>query len=347
MTEPPPQSRYHRQTILPGFGPQAEAALAASHVMIVGMGALGCPAADLLARAGIGTLSLVDRDLVELTNLQRQTLYSERDVGRPKAEAAAARLREVNRSIRIHELVEDFAPTNADALLVTHPRPHVVLDCTDNFQTRYLINDACVKHAVPLVYGGAVGSQGVQLSIRPGITPCLRCLFPDAPAPGASPTCDTAGIFAPVSAIIGATQAADAIKLIVAPRTPPLGTTMLQFDLWSNQRTRIDLKDARDAACPCCGRRVFDFLSMTVEATILCGRNAVQLPAPSTSPVDLAAVAARLASVGTFTMQSNATLTGTLSDGTPLTLFKDGRAIVGNTTDAAVARSVYARYVGL
>jgi len=345
VTEPPPQSRYHRQTILHGFGPEAEAALAAAHVMIVGMGALGCPAADLLARAGVGTLSLVDRDLVELTNLQRQTLYGERDVGRPKAEAAAARLREVNRSIRIHDLIEDFAPTNADALLVTHPRPHVLLDCTDNFQTRYLINDACVKHGVPLVYGGAVGSQGVQLSIRPGVTPCLRCLFPDAPAPGASPTCDTAGIFAPVSAIIGATQAADAIKLMVAPQT--LGGTMLQFDLWSNQRTRIDLKGARDPGCPCCGKRSFDFLSMGIEATILCGRNAVQLPAPSASSVDLAAVAARLASAGTFSMQTDTTLTGTLSDGTPLTLFKDGRAIVGNTTDAAVARSVYARYVGL
>ncbi|MFT3685487.1 MAG: HesA/MoeB/ThiF family protein [Phycisphaerales bacterium] len=190
-------SRYHRQTILPGFGPDAEAKLAASHVMIVGLGALGCPAADLLARAGVGTISLVDRDLVELTNLQRQTLYAERDVNRPKAEAAAARLREINKSIKVYAIVEDFSPSNAEAMVVTHPRPDVVLDCTDNFQTRYLINDACVKHGVPLVYGGAVGTEGVQFTIRPGLTACLRCLFPDAPAPGAAPTCDTAGIFAP------------------------------------------------------------------------------------------------------------------------------------------------------
>jgi adenylyltransferase/sulfurtransferase len=341
----PGQSRYHRQTILPDFGPDAEKALASSHVMIVGLGALGCPAADLLARAGVGTLSLVDRDLVELTNLQRQTLYSERDIGKPKAEAAAARLREVNRSIRVDALVEDFSPGNADALLAAYPRPNVVLDCTDNFQTRYLINDACVKHGVPLVYGGAVGTQGVQLTIRPGVTACLRCLFPDPPAPGSSPTCDTAGIFAPVSVIIGGTQAADAIKLLVNPAA--LGRTMLQFDLWNNRRSRIDLKEAFDPACPCCQKKHFDYISMTVEPTILCGRNAVQLPAPSQRPVDLAAIAARLASVGTFTMQSDATLSGTLSDGTPLTLFRDGRAIVGNTTDTATARSVYARYIGL
>jgi len=268
----PPSSRYHRQTILPGFGPDAEATLAKSHVMIIGLGALGCPAADLLARAGVGTLSLVDRDLVELTNLQRQTLYAERDVGTPKAEAAAARLREVNRSIRIDPIVEDFAPASAEALLAAHPRPGLVLDCTDNFQTRYLINDACVKLRTPLVYGGAVGAVGVQLTIRPGATPCLRCLFPDPPAPGASPTCDTAGIFAPVSAIIGATQAADAVKLLVAPDR--LSGTMLQFDLWANARSRIALS-AADPDCPCCGKNRFEYISMAVEPSILCGRNAV------------------------------------------------------------------------
>ena len=340
----PSSSRYHRQTILAGFGPDAEAKLAAAHVMIVGLGALGCPAADLLARAGVGTLSLVDRDLVELTNLQRQTLYNERDVGKPKAEAAAARLREVNRSIRVHAIVEDFSPSNADAMLAAHPRPSVVLDCTDNFQTRYLINDACVKHGAPLVYGGAVGTQGVQLTIRPGVTACLRCLFPDPPAVGASLTCDTAGIFAPVSAIIGATQAADAVKLLVAPET--LGETMLQFDLWANQRSRLDLKGSRDPACVCCAIKRFDYISMNIEPSILCGRNAVQLPAPSTRIIDLAAIATRLKPVGTFAMQSESTLTGTLTDGTPITLFKDGRAIIGNTTDAAVARSIYARYIG-
>ena len=344
MSDAPP-SRYHRQTILPGFGPEAEAKLASSHVMIVGLGALGCPAADLLCRAGVGTLSLVDRDLVELTNLQRQTLYGERDVGRPKAEAGAARLREVNRSVRVEALVEDFSPSNADALLATHPRPGVVLDCTDNFQTRYLINDACVKHGVPLVYGGAVGTRGVQLTIRPGETACLRCLFPDAPAPGSSPTCDTAGIFAPVSAIVGSTQAAEAVKLMLAPGT--LSGTMLSFDLWRNQRSRVDLRGSRDPECPCCKKNRFEYISMSIEPTILCGRNAVQLPSSSSRPIDLAAVAARLATVGRFTMQSDTTLSGTLSDGTPLTLFRDGRAIVGNTTDVSVARSVFARYVGL
>jgi adenylyltransferase/sulfurtransferase len=313
--------------------------------MIVGLGALGCPAADLLARAGVGTLSLVDRDLVELTNLQRQTLYAERDVGKPKADAAAARLREINKAIKVHAIVEDFSSSNAEAMVVTHPRPHVVLDCTDNFQTRYLINDACVKHGVPLVYGGAVGTEGVQFTIRPGTTACLRCLFPDAPAPGAAPTCDTAGIFAPVSSIIGSTQAADAIKLLVAPQT--LSNSLLRFDLWANKRSRMDLTDARDPACLCCHKKQFDYISMSIEPSILCGRNAVQLPSAASRPIDLSAIAARLAQHGTFQMNGPATLTGTLSDGTPLTLFRDGRAIVGNTTDFATARSIYARYVGL
>ncbi|MBY0308547.1 MAG: ThiF family adenylyltransferase, partial [Phycisphaerales bacterium] len=314
-------SRYHRQTILPGFGPEAEAKLAASHAMIIGLGALGCPAADLLARAGVGTLSLVDRDLVEFTNLQRQTLYAERDAGRPKAETAADRLRAVNGSIRVHAIVEDFSPCNADAMLAAHPRPSVVLDCTDNFQTRYLVNDACVKHGVPLVYGGAVGAEGVQFTVRPGQTACLRCLFPDPPAPGAAPTCDTAGIFAPVSAIIGATQAADALKLLVAPRT--LNCSLLRFDLWANKRSRLDLAGSRDSDCPCCQKKRFDFISMDVEPSILCGRNAVQLPPAVHQIIDLASVAARLARHGSFQMHGPATLTGTLNDGTPLTLFRD------------------------
>lgn len=341
------QSRYHRQSILPGFGPAAEGALARAHVMVVGAGALGCPALDLLARAGVGRLSVIDRDTVELTNLQRQTLYSQHDVGQPKAEAALARLRAVNDAIAVDAIVEDFTPHAAEPILLAHPRPSVVLDCTDNFQTRYLLNDACVKLGIPLVYGGAVGTAGMQMTIRPGLTPCLRCLYPDAPQPGAAPTCDTAGIFAPVSAIIGCTQAADAIKLIVDPGA--LSASMLSFDLWANRRARIDLSGAMDPKCPCCARRKFAFLDApesSTECTVLCGRNAVQVPPPARgTQLNLADLAHRLAPHGTFA-STTTSLAGKLTDGRPLTIFADGRAIVGQTTDPATARAVYARYVG-
>ncbi len=339
-------SRYHRQSILPGFGHAAEARLAAAHVMVVGCGALGCPALDLLARAGVGRLSIVDRDVVELTNLQRQTLFAERDVGRPKAEAAADRLRAVNASLRCEAICEDLTHENAEALIRPHPRPSLILDCTDNFATRYLLNDLCVKHTLALVYGGAVATRGTQLTIIPGQTACLRCVFPDAPPPGEAETCDTAGILGPVAAIIGATQAADAIKLIVSPAA--LSGTLLSFDLWANQRSRLDLHAARDPHCPCCAQRRFDFLSGAYgdAPRVLCGRNSVQLHAAhANGGPEMDRLHARLASAGTFT-RSTAAISGTLADGTPLAVFADGRAIVGNTTDPAAARAVYARYVG-
>jgi adenylyltransferase/sulfurtransferase len=323
--------------------------------MVVGAGALGCPALDLLARAGVGRLSIVDRDVVELSNLQRQTLYSEADVGRPKAEAAADRLARVNSSVRLEVLCEDLTPDNALAIMVPHPRPTLVLDCTDNFPARYLLNDACAKLGLPLVYGGAVGTRGVQMTITPGQTACLRCLFPDAPAPGSGETCDTSGILAPVASIIASTQAADAIKLIVSPSA--LGGTLLSFDLWANRRTRLDLRTARDPACPCCGpgpgRGRYDYLDGLghQEGRVLCGRSSVQI-APAISAgrgprpqADLDGVMARLASAGSFA-RTGSSVSGQLADGTPLTVFADGRAIVGKTTDPAHARAVYARYVG-
>lgn len=342
--------RYTRQTILPGFGPGAAERLRAAHVMVIGAGALGCPAIDLLARAGVGRISIVDRDVVELSNLQRQTLFAEADVGKPKAEAAAARVRAINRHVRVDALVEDFTPESAEPLLLAHPRPGVVLDCTDNFETRYLVNDACVKHGVPLVYGGAVATSGTQMTILPGTTACLRCVFPDAPLPGTMPTCDTAGIFAPVSAMIGAAQAADAIKVIVD--ASKLSNTLLSFDLWLSARSRLDLTDARDPGCPCCGRREFVWLSAAGCASgckVLCGRNAVQVPSAGggRTRLDLEGLRERLhtAGEGPFVLRDGL-LVGPLGGEKSLTVFADGRAIVGGTTDVGVARGVYARFVG-
>ncbi len=362
--------RYARQMLLEGFGQEGQDRLGASHAMIIGMGALGCPAADLLVRAGVGRVSIVDRDVVEMSNLQRQTLFDERDARErvPKAEAAARRLRGVNSGVRIEAIVEHFSPENAERLLRPHPKPGVVLDCTDNFATRYLINDACVKVGVPLVYAGAVASAGMAMTIVPTgalgpedgarATACLRCVFPEPPT--SAPTCDTAGIFAPVSSIVASVQASEAIKVLLR-RFDLLSNTLLSMDLWSNERRRILLAGARREDCPCCGRGEFEFLSGrgAQDARTMCGRGAVQVAGHAA--VDLRALAARLRSVAEVRLSAEH-LTATIevatgaagNDGVreaasrfELTVFADGRAIVGGTTDPAIARSVYARFIGL
>jgi len=347
--------RYHRQSILPDFGPEGQARLARSHVMIVGLGALGCPAADLLARAGVGRLSLIDRDIVEATNLQRQTLFDERDAAEalPKAEAARRRLRAINSGVVIEALVEDFAAADAERIVSPHPRPDVILDGTDNFETRYLINDVAVKLGIPYVYGAAVGTTGMAFTVIPGQTPCLRCLFPEPPAPGASATCDTAGILAPVSIIVAAAQVADAMKILLG-KPERLSHTLLSFDLWTNQRLppqRLDVSAARQPDCLCCGQRRFEFLDgqRAAEPAILCGRNSVQIAARPGTTLELVQIADRLGPHGQFIL-SAFHLRGTLSSGaTPigLTLFPDGRAIFEGTTDPVAARMLYARYVGV
>lgn len=360
--------RYHRQMLLPGVGEEGQRRLLASNAMLVGCGALGCVIADHLARAGVGTITIVDRDVVELTNLQRQTLYDERDAaeGLPKAQAARRRLAQINSSITIHAVVADFSPETAEAILrapsPTHRltvSPSLLLDGTDNFETRYLLNDLAVKHAIPFVYGGAVGTRGMQMSVIPGRTPCLRCVFPEPPPPGSTPTCDTAGVLAPAVAIVAACQAADAIKLMLG-RADLIPPTLLEFDLWSTQRRRIDLTNhPRAGDCPCCGRREFAYLEgrHTSAAVTLCGRGATQItPAAGGSngaPVDLRALASRLAPHGTFGV-TDYLLRGTLDrertprgDAVSLTVFPDGRAIIRGAPTPEAARTIYARYVGV
>lgn len=338
--------RYHRQEILPGFGAEGQSRLASSHAMVIGLGALGCPAADLLARAGVGRITLVDRDVVEWTNLQRQTLFDEADAraGRPKAEAGAARLRAVNSSIVIDAVTEDFGGAEAERIVTAPPRPDVLIDGTDNFQTRYAINDVAVKLGVPYVYGGAVGTGGMSFAVVPGETACLRCVFPDPPAAGTGATCDTAGIFAPVAAIVGATQAGDAIKIMLG-RRERLSGTLLSFDLWANRRARLDLSGARRADCPCCGGRRFEFLGARGDGAVtLCGRNSVQVwPGRG---VDLAGLAERLTRAGAGPRSEGGAVRAEPEPGVVLTVFADGRAIIAGTTDHAAARSIYARYVG-
>ncbi len=370
--------RYHRQMLLPAVGEEGQRRLLASHAMLVGCGALGCVIADHLARAGVGTLTIVDRDVVEPTNLQRQTLYDERDAaeGLPKAEAARRRLAQINSQISISAIVADFNSDSADSLLFTSPAhlltcspahpvtpspphplaPSVLLDGTDNFETRYLLNDLAVKHAIPFVYGGAVGTRGMQMTVVPGRTPCLRCVFPDPPAPGTAPTCDTAGVLAPAAAIVASCQSADAIKLLLG-RPDLIPPTLLEFDLWTAQRRRIDLSShPRAGDCPCCGRRQFEYLEgrRAQSAATLCGRGATQItPGTNGAGLDLRVLATRLAPHGTFSV-TEYLVRGDLArertdrgDPISLTVFPDGRAIIRGAKTPEAARSIYARYVGV
>lgn len=360
MTLSPDISRYHRQTLLREIGESGQRRLAASHAMVIGCGALGTVSAEILVRAGVGCVTLVDRDVVELTNLQRQMLFDEADAreGLPKAEAARRRLGAINSELCVRARVTDFTSANAEKLIeqaAACPALGVIVDGTDNFETRYLINDLAVKHGVPWVYGAAVGMSGMSMTIVPGVTPCLRCAFEEPPEAGsaaASATCDTVGVFSPVTAIVGSVQAGEALK-ILAGRADAVAPGLLTIDGWSGAMRRVDLATARPD-CPCCGRREFPFLSgeRGSASVTLCGRGSVQVTPERGGRVDLAALAARLAPHGAFELTRflvRGVLAGERGDGTSpvtLTVFTDGRAIVGGVTRVEVARALYARYVG-
>ncbi len=348
--------RYHRQTLLPGFGPEGQERLADARVAIVGCGALGCASADLLVRAGVGSVTLIDRDIVELTNLQRQALYDERDAAEamPKAEAAKRRLSAVNSGVTIHAVVADLSADNAERIL---EGATVLVDGTDNFDTRFLLNDVSIRLGIPYVYGGAVGTRGMAMTVlAPGEReaeglPCLRCLFPEPPPPGSQPTCDTVGVLGPVVAMVGAYQAGEALKLLLG-RADLVMRSLLDFDPWNGERRRLPLAGARDPACPCCVQGRFEFLSgeRASGTAALCGRDAVQVSPRAGQRIDLAALAGRLAATGDFRL-GPFTLAGTLNEssgapGVRLTVFRDGRALVQGTTDAARARTLYDRLIG-
>ena len=359
-------ARYHRQMLLPGFGEQGQQRLLGATALLLGCGALGSAAADMLARAGVGHLRIVDRDFIELTNLQRQVLFDERDVteGLPKAEAARRRLARINSQVEVTAIVDDVNHGNIERLA---DGVDVLVDGLDNFETRYLANDCAVKHGIPYVYGGAVGTAGMAYPILPHTaagsapwetlpggsraTPCLRCLFEQAPPPGESPTCDTAGVIGPVVAIIANFQAAEVLKILTGNFTR-VCPTMLNIDLWANTALHLKVGRAREHGdCPCCKQRNFEFLDGKAgsSATALCGRDAVQLRhRQHQGRVDLAEVAARLRQHGPV-VTNEFMVRAEIREGAQvyeLTLFADGRAIVKGTGEAGVARGLYARYVG-
>ena len=340
--------RYHRQR-LTHIGDDGQEAICNSHVAIVGVGALGCMSADMLARAGVGTITLIDRDIVEFTNLQRQVLFTEQDAEthQPKATAAASRICAINSSIEIRPHVEDLSHKNVDRLLKD---ADIIIDGLDNFNTRYILNDYAVKNNKPFLFAGVISESGNVMTIIPNETPCLRCLFPEPPPAGSQETCDTAGVIAPAVGIAASCQCSDALKLLSGHRDK-VSPTLLVFDLWNTQSSRLETGKP-NLSCACCQEKNFIYLQANdaPEAAALCGQNAVQIP--STGQIDLTSLASRLATHGTFHV-TGPVLRGALheelseeGENIILLCFGDGRVVVHGTKDVGRANSIYARFIG-
>jgi adenylyltransferase/sulfurtransferase len=334
--------RYSRQTLFRGIGEAGQQKLAAAEVALVGCGATGSAAAALLARAGVGTLRIIDRDYVEPSNLQRQSLFDEADAAQslPKAVAAARKIAAFNSQIVVEPKVDDLIPPNVEALL---QGMDLILDGTDNFETRYLINDYAIAHAKPWIYSAAVGSYAVTLNVLPGQSSCLACIFPDSPR-GMVETCETSGILNSAVNLVASIAVTEALKFLVhGSEAPVLRRTLLSFDVWSNEHAEISAAQPRPG-CRACGQR--DFVHLTGEGRphiTLCGRNSVQIHERQ-RPIDFAEMDRRLQAHGT--VRHNDFVLKFWRDPYEMTLFPDGRAIIKGTTDTAVARSLYARFVG-
>jgi adenylyltransferase/sulfurtransferase len=336
--------RYSRQTRFAPLGFEGQARLAAARVAVVGCGALGSVVAMTLARAGVGSIRLVDRDLPERSNLPRQILFDEADVaaGLPKAVAAAAHLTRINSQGTFEPVVADLTAANAERLLTD---VDVVVDGTDNFEARFLVNEVACRHDLPWVHGGAIGAEGRVMTVVPGRTACLRCLVPEPPAPGALPTCDNAGIIGPAAVVVGAVEAVEAIKLLVGA-VDKTGGRLLVCDLWENVWRTVDLSPLAAVGCETCRAGDYPWLEgrLGAKAAVICGRDAVQVPAAGRA-VDLQLIAARLAAVGTVVV-NRWIVRADVEDGIQLSVFADGRAIVSGTREEARARGIVARYLG-
>lgn len=339
----PNPDRYSRQILFSGIGRQGQERLAASRVTVIGCGALGAMQAEMLARAGVGFLRLVDRDFIEESNLHRQIMFEERDVADrlPKAVAAAARVNRINSEVQAEAVVKDVNYSNIEELIGD---VDVVLDGADNFEVRFLLNDAAVKLGKPWVYGAAVGAYGVQMTIRPGVTPCLRCVFPEMPPPGTSPTCDTAGVILPIIATVSSYQIAETLKLLTG-QLDRLHGSLMQFDLWLNSHTRLNVRE-RMPDCPTCGEGRFEYLTIRGGQMVasLCGRNAVQITPASPSAIDFDLLAEQLRDLGEVSY--NRFLLKFRLGEHEITVFSDARSIIKGTDDPNLARSLYSRYIG-
>ena len=337
--------RYSRQVRFPALGEAGQRKLMSSRVTICGCGALGTVLANHLARAGVGHIRIVDRDFIETHNLQRQILFDEQDVADnlPKAEAAARKLRRINSQITIEPVVTDIDHTN---ILDLVGDADLILDGTDNFETRYLINDAAVKLGKPWIFGGVIGSEGQTMTILPGKTPCIRCVIETSPPPGMTPTCETAGVLGPAVAVIASFEAVEAIKLLSGD-LDALNKELIMVDLWDWSFRRLKIARLLEIAdCPCCKHRNFEWLdgSLGSHTTTLCGRNAVQIATRRPEPLNFPELAQRLSPLGE--VRHNAFMLRFATEGHEFTVFPDGRAIIKGTNDIAKARTLYSRFVG-
>ncbi len=339
-------SRYSRQILFKGIGESGQRNLLAARVTLVGCGALGTVLANTLVRAGIGHIRICDRDFIERDNLQRQILFDEDDIAQhiPKAEAAAAKLRRINPDVTVESVVTDVNHKNIERLA---DGADLLLDGTDNFETRFLINDLAIKTNRPWVYGAVIGATGLCMTILPGETPCLRCVFETIPPPELNPTCDTAGVLGSAVNIVASIQAIETIKILSGHREA-VNRNLINIDAWNARVTNLNVASARETAdCPCCKHDTFEYLDgkLGSSATTLCGRNAVQINISTEATIDFARVAKKLEAVASA-VKFNKFLLRVNVDDHEITLFPDGRAIVKGTSDEEVARSLYARYIG-
>ena len=343
--DPSALERYSRQMRFPGIGKAGQERLQASRVTLCGCGALGTVLANALVRAGVGFVRIIDRDFIETSNLQRQVLFDEADVAAslPKAEAAARKLRAINSGVTVEPVVTDIDRTNIIELCKD---ADLILDGTDNFEVRYLINDAAVSLNKPWVYGGCIGSHGQTMTILPNETPCLRCVFEAAPGPGEAGTCETAGVLGPIVNIVASFQAAEAMKILAGKREA-INRELVYIDVWENVTRRIKIAPLLGKVdCPCCRRRKFEWLegAFGSQTTSLCGRNAVQVSQRSAGRLDFEELAKQLRASGSVSF--NKFMLKFDVDDYQFTVFPDGRAIIKGTSDVDKARVLYAKYIG-
>jgi adenylyltransferase/sulfurtransferase len=341
------ERRFARQRILPQLGSDGQEKLSQAHVAIVGCGALGCASAEQLVRMGVGTITLIDRDVVEWSNLPRQVLFDEADAtaGTAKAHAGAARLRRINARTTLHAHAEDVTARTVERLIDASVK--LVVDGTDNFHTRYLLNDLAVKRSVPLMYGGVLGTAGTAMTlVEQG--PCLRCIVPSPPAPASQPTCETAGVLLAAVQMVASVQVVEAAKVLL---DSPAAPCLVQFDVWSGEWRRMELgPESKDAACVCCGERRFDFLDGEAghgeDPAAMCGQNSVQIPAPRGVQVDLAAIAERFRGVADVHLTPHMLRLDLKDPQARLTIFPGGRVLVRGVDSVQAARTLAARVLG-
>ncbi len=349
----PSLARYNRQMLWEPIGIEGQKKLKASKILLVGCGALGTVLGNLLARAGVGHITIVDRDFIEITNLQRQILFDHDDIEQnlPKSVAAQKKIARINPEVAVEAVVADVNHTNIEQLAAGKD---LLLDGTDNFETRFLINDVSIKHGIPWIYGAVISALGLAMNIIPNKTPCLRCIFETMPPPGMNPTCDTAGVLGPAVSVVSSWQALEALKILTG-NMDALSPFLFSFDLWDNRFQQLKVGKAREIAdCPVCKHHNYEFLSgkFTSATTSLCGRNAVQISLGAATRIDFEQIATNLRNVGKPSF-NKFMLKCPIVEGEgdrrkeyELTLFADGRAILKGTNEASVARALYSKYVG-